>query len=162
MIDKIISDVIDRLKEIAGVRYVSYDWGQLSNLATPAVRWPCLVVRCERVDYSYGSYPLQQCEAELIITLQWLRSMNVSGERATEDSLRCLGLLNSVEYYLSCWHPRESGYLRRERASRVGSDVDKGLETWEVRYRVQWQEDGPAPLTAGEEEGTELEGQRLR
>ena len=130
----IINDVMDRLQEVDGIKYVDKNWGQLL-CEPPAVKYPCALVDIGDADYeNLGSgEQVVSVVVNIEVSVQRLTpSSNASKRRV--DSYADLELLGKIHNALHLYGTDKYQPLLRIRFYK--EDTEPGVSTYRVMYRT--------------------------
>lgn len=132
----IINDVMDRLQEVDGIKYVDKNWGQLM-CDPPAVKYPCALVDIGDADYeNLGSgEQVVSVVVNIEVSVQRLTpSSNASKRRV--DSYADLELLGKIHNALHLYGTDKYQPLLRIRFYK--EDTEPGVSTYRVMYRTAY------------------------
>lgn len=128
----IINDVMDRLQEVDGIKYVDKNWGQLL-CEPPAVKYPCALVDIGDAEYSnLGSgEQMVNVVVDVVVSVQRLTPSSTASRRRV-DSYADLELLAKIQdalhlYGTDKYHPLQRTQMYKE-------DTEPGVSTYHVRY----------------------------
>ncbi len=128
----IINDVMDRLQEVDGIKYVDKNWGQLM-CDPPAVKYPCALVDIGDADYeNLGSgEQVVSVVVDVVVSVQRLTPSSTASRRRV-DSYADLELLAKVQNALHLYGTDKYQPLIRSRMYK--EDTEPGVSTYHVRY----------------------------
>ena len=141
----IIQNIQNQIKDIANLRYVDEDWGQLDYYSPNfPVQWPCVLIDINDVNYSNigrdkTKTPVNRQMADVVCTLKVanLRLTNTSAkapQNQKDNVWSIFNLLEEVHKKLQGFNPSaESGSLIRIRQSRQFRE--DGVQVYLVSYR---------------------------
>ena len=130
----IINDVMDRLQEVDGIKYVDKNWGQLL-CEPPAVKYPCALVDIGDADYeNLGSgEQVVSVVVNIEVSVQRLTPSSTASRRRV-DSYADLELLAKIQDALHLYGTDKYQPLLRIRFYK--EDTEPGVSTYRVMYRT--------------------------
>lgn len=130
----IINDVMDRLQEVDGMKYVDKNWGQL-QCEPPAVKYPCALVDIGDADYeNLGSGgQVASVVVDVVVSVQRLTPSSTASRRRV-DSYADLELLKKVQNALHLYGTEAYQPLIRSRMYK--EDTEPGVSTYHLLYRT--------------------------
>ena len=132
----IINDVMDRLQEVDGIKYVDKNWGQLM-CEPPAVKYPCALVDIRDADYEELGTGGQVATVgvEVIVSCQRLTPSSTASRRRV-DSYADLELLAKVQDALHLYGTAAYQPLLRSRFYK--EETEPGVSTYHLTYRTSY------------------------
>ena len=132
----IINDVMDRLQEVGGIKYVDKNWGQLM-CDPPAVKYPCALVDIGDAEYSnLGSgEQMVNVVVDVVVSVQRLTPSSTASRRRV-DSYADLELLAKIQDALHLYGTDKYQPLLRIRFYK--EDTEPGVSTYRVMYRTAY------------------------
>lgn len=126
--------VNERLSDIAALKYIDRNWGQL-DLETPAVKFPCAISDIEAVDYSDLLNREQVADVEFTVTIAVQNFYNTSQKAPNKakgyDIFDIIGEVNSrLQGYAT---PEFATFVRR-RLQKV--DAEKNFSIYTLTYHT--------------------------
>lgn len=130
----IINDVMDRLQEVDGIKYVDKNWGQLM-CEPPAVKFPCALVDIGDADYEdIGSGgQVVSVVVNIEVSVQRLTPSSTASKRRV-DSYADLELIGKIHNALHLYGTDKYQPLLRIRFYK--EDSEPGVSTYRVMYRT--------------------------
>jgi hypothetical protein len=133
---QIFTDIISRLGEVKGLKYIDKDWGQLS-LENPAAKFPCALVDIASVAYTNRADNAQMADGILNVTIAGLRlSPSSSMAQSRGDAWMTLDLIRDVNDALHLWHTDHFSRLIRQQFAKV--DSSPGYDCYVLSYHITW------------------------
>lgn len=136
---QIILDIQDKLvAEVEELKYVDKNWGQL-EYDQPPVKFPCVLIDIENVNYTQIGAGCQQAEAIITITicgLQLVRSSALAPNR--ENSFETLDILDKIFQALQNFSPNNATPLMRTNQRKVlaNSSYEVYVTSFATSYNV--------------------------
>lgn len=142
--EDVIQGTQDKLAQVAGLKYVDEDWGQLDYYSPNfPVKWPCALVDVVQADYqnvgrdrSATPQNRQMANGMLSITLANMRLSNTGAKapQSQKDNAWSIhGLIRQIHEILHGFCPTEkSGPLMRTGLRRVRRD--DGVQEYRILY----------------------------
>lgn len=138
-----------RLKDrISEAGYIDKDWGQLVP-EIPSVKWPCILLDVDNVNYTQAGAGRQMAEPTITITVADMRLGSSSAAAPSpEDAYKTIELLEKIHGVLHLFH--EEGYnpLFRTNLKKVVADSSK--ECYQMTYQTAFAVDYDTGSTQAE------------
>ncbi len=135
---QIFLSVQEKLGEVAALKYIDKDWGQL-KYEQPPVKFPCALLDVENVPFSQLGQLHQLAEAQLTILLADYR-LTPSSQRSPrrKESYAIFDLINEIHQVLHGYSNGQIQPLVRTNISKVESNA--GYEIYKLTYNTAWKE----------------------
>lgn len=140
----VIENTQNRLQEIAGLKYVDEDWGQLDYYSpNPPVKWPCVLIDIANAsfsdvgkDRSKTPQNRQMGDEVLSLTVADMRLTNSSGRAPLlqKNNARSIwAIMEDIHVKLHGWSatPMSGKFMRR---SRQRIRRDDGIQEYRLMY----------------------------
>lgn len=137
-IKELLIDIQDRLQESIPKLWTDKDWGQL-QYPQPPVKFPCVLIDIERVDFSSLERDGQIAEVDIFLTIA-NRRLKASSVKAPDrrDGYHLLDVLESVHKALQLYHAGWYAPLLRKSMSKVY--IDNTIEVYSVVYSTSFKQ----------------------
>lgn len=135
---QLLTDIKTRLTQVAELKYIDTDWGQL-DIPNPPVKFPCALVDIMQGSFSDQAHGSQTGLLEISVRIAYMPlSPGSTGANTDQQSkaLLIFDLIASINSSLHCWHQAGSNYGPLTRtAIRKAKRLD-GIREYQVNYRV--------------------------
>ncbi|MDR1681900.1 MAG: hypothetical protein LBS25_00710 [Candidatus Symbiothrix sp.] len=143
--DRIFINIMQRLQQVAGLRFVGEDWGQL-NFEQPPVDFPCALIDLGRVDYSNRGRNVQQAKATLIITIADIRYDGVAPFNPDDVNEQAFSIFRLIEDANRMLHGYGTEY--HSKLMRVKTEKtlrDDAIREFQLIYEFGFEDETASP-----------------
>jgi len=135
--DILLIDIQERLiAEVAALKYVDEDWGQLDSSNFP-FQWPCALIDCFNADYSNTGSNMQLGLVTIRLRVADIKLSNGStSEEQKNSSLSFYVLLKAIFKALQGWAAHDH-YSRLIRVNEKRTKRDDGVREHEMYFTCQ-------------------------
>lgn len=136
---QLLTDILEQLKPVPGLRYVDEDWGQLDFYSpNPPVQFPAAVVDCINVTYTNEGKLGQLGDVQIRIRVADQKLTNSSGKAPTTQRTQAFAiydLLRDIHKALHGWtKDKAAGYTAPIRTSLRRAQRQDGMRIHELVY----------------------------
>lgn len=140
--------------QVADLKYIDKDWGQL-DYDQPPVKYPFCLIDITDIQYSNIAKGLQLASGEvlLVVGVQHLTPSSAQAPNK-ENSHEAVDILKKINDVLHTWSNGNFSNLIRTRTKKLYKS--KGLDIYCAFYSTQWKETIPSTTAAFNPEGIKI------
>lgn len=132
----IFLSIQNKLAEIAELKHIDKNWGQLLH-EQPPVKFPCALLDIAEVNYSQLGMLAQTANAAIEITIANLRHTPSSGKAPRkEDAYAVMGIIEKIHQLLHGWTDGNFQPLTRTNLKKL--EATYAYEIYKVTCQTAW------------------------
>ncbi len=147
---QIIQQIQNRLTtQVPALKYVDQDWGQMDYFPNPPVKFPCVLIDIQSVQYTNAGEFVQHGTALIVVRLFDMRLSNSSQSAPAaqkENAKKIWQLIEDVNKALHAQNFLPEGYGLPMREQMRRTKRDDGCYQTELYYSVQFTDSACRPI----------------
>lgn len=147
---QLLTDILEQLKPVPGLKYVDEDWGQLDFYSpNPPVQFPAAVVDCINVTYTNEGKLSQLGDVQIRIRVADQKLTNSSGKAPANQRTQAFAiydLLRDIHKAMHGWtKDKTTAYTAPIRTSLRRAQRQDGMRVHELLYTCRIVDDEAMP-----------------